>query len=119
METVAFPKESDIATKPNLVQMVPLCQIALDPHLCLTLATMETVAFPKESDIAAKPNLVQTLSNCTRSSSVSHIGYDENGGIDIAAKPSLVQVVPLCHIALDPHLCLIGYDGNGGISKRE
>ena len=35
METVAFPKESDIATKPNLVQMVPLCQIALDPHLCL------------------------------------------------------------------------------------
>ena len=38
---------------------------------------------------------------------------------DIAAKPSLVQVVPLCQIALDPHLCHIGYDGNGGISKRE
>ena len=38
---------------------------------------------------------------------------------DIAAKPSLVQVVPLCQIALDPHLCLIGYEGNGGISKRE
>ena len=38
---------------------------------------------------------------------------------DIAAKHSLVQVVPLCQIALDPHLCLIGYDGNGGISKRE
>ena len=34
METVAFPKESDIAAKPNIVQMVPLCQIALDPHLC-------------------------------------------------------------------------------------
>ena len=38
---------------------------------------------------------------------------------DIATKPSLVQVVPLCQIALDPHLCLIDYDGNGGISKRE
>ena len=38
---------------------------------------------------------------------------------DIAAKPSLVQVVPLCQIALDPHLCLIGNDGNGGNSKRE
>ena len=38
---------------------------------------------------------------------------------DIAAKPSLVQMVPLCQIALDPHLCLIGYDGNGGTSKRE
>ena len=36
---------------------------------------------------------------------------------DIAAKPNLV--VPLCQIALDPHLCHIGYDGNGGISKRE
>ena len=32
METVAFPKESDIAAKPNLVQVVPLCQIARDPH---------------------------------------------------------------------------------------
>ena len=38
---------------------------------------------------------------------------------DIATKPSLVQMVPLCQIALDPHLCHIGYDGNGGISKRE
>ena len=38
---------------------------------------------------------------------------------DIAAKPDLDQVVPLCQIALDPHLCLIGNDGNGGISKRE
>ena len=38
---------------------------------------------------------------------------------DIATKPNLVQVVPLCQIALDPHLCLIGYNGNGGISKRE
>ena len=38
---------------------------------------------------------------------------------DIATKPSLVQMVPLCHIALDPHLCLIGNDGNGGISIRE
>ena len=38
---------------------------------------------------------------------------------DIATKPSLVQVVPLCHITLDPHLCLIGNDGNGGISIRE
>ena len=35
MEMVAFPKESDIAAEPNLVQVVPLCQIALDPHLCL------------------------------------------------------------------------------------
>ena len=106
MEMVAFPDESDIAAKPRLVQMVPLCQIALDPHLpnpvsfkwshsvklhsiliCVSLATMETVAFPKESDIATKPNLV--------------------------------QMVPLCQIALDPHLCHIGYDGNGGISKRE
>ena len=38
---------------------------------------------------------------------------------DIAAKPSLVQLAPLCQIALDPHLCLIGNDGNGGIAKRE
>ena len=38
---------------------------------------------------------------------------------DIATKPSLVQMVPLCQIALDPHLCLIGYNGNGVISKRE
>ena len=38
---------------------------------------------------------------------------------DIAAKPCLVQMVPLCQIALDPHRCHIGYDGNGGISKRE
>ena len=30
METVAFPKESDIAAKLNLVQVVPLCQIALE-----------------------------------------------------------------------------------------
>ena len=33
METLAFPKESDIATNTNLVQMLPLCQITLDPHL--------------------------------------------------------------------------------------
>ena len=68
---------------------------------------MEMVAFPDESDIAAQTQTRSngpTLSNCTRSSS---------------AKPSLVQVVPLCQIALDPHLCLIGNDGNGGISKRE
>ena len=38
---------------------------------------------------------------------------------DITAKPDLVQMAPLCQIALDPHLCLIGHDGNGGISKRE
>ena len=38
---------------------------------------------------------------------------------DIAAKPSLVQLVPLCQMALEPRLCLIGYDGNGGITKRE
>ena len=38
---------------------------------------------------------------------------------DIAAKPSLVQMNPLCQIALDPHLRLSGYDGNGGTSKRE
>ena len=38
---------------------------------------------------------------------------------DIAAKPNFVQMVPLCHITLDPHLRLSGYDGNGGISKRE
>ena len=35
METVVFPKESDVATTPNLVQMVPLCQITLDPHMYL------------------------------------------------------------------------------------
>ena len=34
METVAFPKESDITTKPNLVQVVAICLIELDPHLC-------------------------------------------------------------------------------------
>ena len=38
---------------------------------------------------------------------------------EVAAEPNLVQMVPLCQIALDPHLCLIGNDGNGGISKRE
>ena len=38
---------------------------------------------------------------------------------DITAKPNLVEMVPLCRIALDPHLCHNGYDGNGGISKRE
>ena len=81
METVALPKESDIAAKPSPVQMVPLCQIARRSSIG------NGGHFPKESDIATKPNLV--------------------------------QVVPLCQITLDPHLCLIGNDGNGGISKRE
>ena len=81
-ETVAFPKESDIAAKPNLVQKVPLCQIALDPHLCL-IATMETVAFPKESDIAAKPSLVQVVPLCqiALDPHLCLIGNDGNGGI--------------------------------------
>ena len=34
VETVAFPKGNDVAAKPNLVQMVALCLIGLDPHLC-------------------------------------------------------------------------------------
>ena len=74
METVAFPKESDIATKHNLVHMVPLCQIALDPHLCL-------IGYDGNGGISKREghrNQTQsrsngpTLSNCTRSSSVSH-----------------------------------------------
>ena len=61
METVAFPKESDIAAKPSLVQMVPLCQIALDPHLCLISNDGnggndgKLVAFPKER-VTSQPN---------------------------------------------------------------
>ena len=165
METVALPKESDIGAKPNLVQMAPLCQIALDPHLCHTgsdgnggnsqkrvtsqpnpisfkwshsvklhsilicvpLATMEMVALPTESDIAAKPNLVQmvpfgsvklhSILICVSLATMETVAFPKES--DIAAKPSLVQLVPLCQIALDPHLCLIGKDGNGGISKRE
>ena len=83
METVAFPKESDIATKPNLVQMVPLCQIALDPHLCHIGLRWKRWHFPKESDIAAKLNLVQMVPLCQ----IAHdphlclIGNDGNGGV--------------------------------------
>ena len=161
METVAFPKESDIATKPNIVQMAPLCQIALDPHLCLigndgncgqkrvtsqqnpasfkwshsvtlhsilicvSLTTVETVAFPKESDIATNPIWfkwshsvkLHSILICVTLATMETVAFPKES--DIAAKPNLVQVVPLCQIALDPHLCLIGNDGNGGISKRE
>ena len=124
-ETVAFPKESDIATKPNPFKWshsVKLHSILI----CISLVTMETVALPKESDIAAKTQSRSsgpTLSNCTRSSSVSHWPrwtrkhFQKRGTSQ--PKHNLVQMVPLNQIALDPHLCLIGYDGNGGISKRE
>ena len=61
METVAFPKESDVATTPNLVQMVPLCQIALDPHLC-------HIGYDGNGLIALDPHLC-------------HVGYDGNIGI--------------------------------------
>ena len=74
METVAIPKESDIAAKPNLVQVVPLCQIALDPHLCLIGNDGNGGISKKRVTSQQKPSLVQmvpTLSNCTRSSSVS------------------------------------------------
>ena len=119
METVAFPKESDIANKPNkkpdLVQMVPLCQIALDPHLCLS-GTMETVAFPKESDIATKPSQMVPLCQISFKATTETVAFPKES--DIATKPNLFKWSHSVKL-LDPHLCLIGYDGNGGISKRE
>ena len=164
-ETVAFPKESDIAAKPSLVQMVPLCQMALEPrlrlsgydgnggiskkrvtsqpnqvsfkrshfvklhsiHICVTLATMENGGISKrESDIAAKTRSrsnggtsvkLRSIHICVTLATMETVAFPKES--DIAAKPILVHMVPLCQIALDPHLCLIGYDGNGGIAKRE
>ena len=82
METVAFPKESDIAAKPSLVQMVPLCRIALNPHLSLIGNDGNGGISKRESDIAAEPSLVQVVTLCqiALDPHLCHIGYDGNGG---------------------------------------
>ena len=83
MEKVAFPKESDTATKPILVHMVPLCQIALDPHLCLIGYDGNGGISKRESDIAAQTNLVHMVPLCqiALDPHLCHIGNDGNGGI--------------------------------------
>ena len=78
---------------------------------------METVVFQKRSGIAAGPNLIQVVLIFVSLTTMETVAFPKES--DIAAKPSLVQMVPLCQIALDPHLCLIGNYGNGGISIRE
>ena len=79
METVAFPKESDIAAKPNLVQVVPLCQIALDPHLC-HIGYDGNGGISKESDIANPVSFKWSHSVKSLDPHLCHIGYDGNGG---------------------------------------
>ena len=125
METVAFPKESDIAAKPGLVQMVPLCQMALDPHLCLTGNDGNGGISKREGHRSQNPVSFKwshsvkfrSIHICVSLATMEMVAFQKKS--DITAKPSLVQMVTLCQIALDPHLCLIGKDGNGGISKRE
>ena len=82
METVAFPSESDIAAKPNFVQIVPLCQIELDPRLCLIGYDGNGGISKGESDIAAEPCLVQMVPLCqiALDPHLCHIGNDGNGG---------------------------------------
>ena len=83
METVAFPKECDIAAKPSLVQTVPLCQIALDPHLCLNGKDGKRWHSEKRVTSQPTPNLVQMVPLCqiALDRHLCLIGYDGNGGI--------------------------------------
>ena len=62
--------------------MVPLCQIALDPHLCLIGNDGNGGISKGESDIAAKPCLVQMVPLCqiALDPHLCHIGNDGNGG---------------------------------------
>ena len=83
METVAIPKESDIAAKPNLVQVVPLCQIALDPHLCLIGNDGNGGISKKRVTSQQKPSLVQMVPLCQTALDphLYLLGYNGNGGI--------------------------------------